>query len=202
VPFQFAGTSAIQVAPSAMTRTHASVALTVPPAGDYVIDPSESTIDFRTKHMFGLGTVTGRFTLRSGRITVATPTTASSAVAVADAASFATGHRRRDEKVLSEDFLDPASYPDIGFASAGTVNTDGRWTLPGTLTAHGADAPVEFTVIESGFEGGTLNVVATATVDRHAHGITAMKGMAGRYLRLTATVHATGDPQPGALSIA
>ncbi|MFC1407238.1 MULTISPECIES: YceI family protein [Streptacidiphilus] len=173
-----------------MTKTGTPVPVTVPPAGAYVIDPSRSTIDFTTKHMFGLGTVTGTFTLRSGRITVATPTIASGAVVVADAASFSSGHRGRDEKVLSGAFLDSASYPEINFASAGAVNIDGRWTLRGTLTAHGEDAPVEFTVIESAVEGGTLRVVATATVDRHAHGITAMKGMAGRYLQLTATVHA------------
>ncbi|MFC1421113.1 YceI family protein [Streptacidiphilus cavernicola] len=164
--------------------------VTIPPAGDYVIDPSRSTIDFTTKHMFGLGAVTGRFALRSGRITVATPTNASGAVVVADAASFSTGHRGRDAKVLSKAILDSASYPEIRFASAGAVSIDGRWTLRGTLTAHGEEAPVEFSVIESAIDGGTLNVVATATVDRYAHGITAMKGMAGRYLQLTVTVHA------------
>ncbi|MEV6007835.1 YceI family protein [Streptomyces sp. NPDC051976] len=164
--------------------------LTIPPAGDYKIDPEESGIHFKSTHMFGLGSVTGTFALRSGHVSIASPLTASSAEAVADATSFSTGSDARDKKVLSSAFLDPAAYPEISFTSVSAVNADGTWILRGTLTAHGVDAPVEFTVTDSGFVDGTLHLAATATVDRYAHGITAMKGMAGRYLHLTVTVQA------------
>jgi polyisoprenoid-binding protein YceI len=162
----------------------------VPPEGDYVIDPSSSVISFKTKHMFGLGGVTGKFNIRSGGIRVASPVTDSRVEALADASSFATGNAKRDEKVLSGTFLDAGAYPDIAFESGRVVNAGGRWTLQGTLTARGVKAPVEFAVTESAVEGRSLKIVATANVDRYAHGITAMKGMAGRHLQLTATIYA------------
>src|SRR6185437_9349404 len=137
------------------------------------IDPSRSVITFSAKHQFGLGTVHGSFALRSGAIELAEPGTESRVTAVADAGSYASGSSARDRKVLSATFLDAERHPDIGFASThAELDAAGTWHLHGVLTARGGAAPVVFTVV------------------RYAHGITALKGLAGRYLRLTATIRA------------
>ncbi|MDH6143748.1 polyisoprenoid-binding protein YceI [Kitasatospora sp. GP30] len=167
-----------------------------PAPGCYAIDVPRSEITFVTKHMFGLGTVRGSFRLRGGTVSVTEPLTGSRVDAVADAASFDTGNSNRDRKVLSKALLDTAGYPDIAFSSTGAELTEaGAWALQGLLTAHGVRAPVTFTVARAGVDGDEIDVEATATVDRYAHGVTRLKGVAGRRLRLTASIRArrTGD---------
>jgi polyisoprenoid-binding protein YceI len=168
------------------------MAVVIAPPGEYVIDPARSRIVFTAKHQFGLGTVRGSFGLHSGEIAVTDPPTDSTVRAVADATSFASGSRARDKKVRSATFLHVEHHPHISFESTSAgLDSDGTWTLKGTLTARGVSAPVEFTVTDATTDNRQLTLAATATVDRYAHGITAMKGMAGRYLRLTAEIHAT-----------
>ncbi|WP_166459526.1 YceI family protein [Amycolatopsis pithecellobii] len=163
----------------------------VPPAGRYVVDPGRSEITFTAKHQFGLGTVRGGFSLRTAEITVTDPP-ASSAVRVSvDATSFDSGHKGRDGKVKSKTFLDVERHPEIAFESTGvTVDSAGNWTVRGILTARGEKAPVELAVVDAKTAGTELTLTATTVVDRYAHGITAMKGMAGRHLHLTAQVRA------------
>jgi polyisoprenoid-binding protein YceI len=115
--------------------------------------------------------------------------------AVADSASFASGSKGRDKKVRSKTFLYVDNHPDIAFEStAARVDQSGVWTLQGTITARGVAAPVEFTVSEAAMSQDELALTATATVDRYAHGITAMKGMAGRRLQLTVEIRAVRRP--------
>ncbi|MHB9863368.1 YceI family protein [Streptomyces sp. YIM S03343] len=162
-----------------------------PTPGRYDIDVPRSQITFTTKHMFGLGTVRGSFQLRGGTVALAEPLTATRVDAVADAASFDTGNEKRDRQVLSKTLLDTATYPDIAFTStAAEQDATGAWTLQGHLTAHGVRAPVTFTVAKAEVDGEEIAVEATATVDRYAHGVTKLKGMAARRLRLTASIRA------------
>ncbi|WP_392970799.1 YceI family protein [Streptomyces sp. LN245] len=164
---------------------------TAPKPGRYDIDALRSRISFTTKHMFGLGTVRGSFRLRGGTVSLAEPLTATRVDAVADAASFDTDNKNRDRQVLSKTLLDTATYPDIVFTSIGAGQDEaGAWTLQGLLTAHGVRAPVTFTVAKAEVDGEEITVEATATVDRYAHGVTKLKGMAARRLQLTATVRA------------
>ncbi|MDH6110178.1 polyisoprenoid-binding protein YceI [Kitasatospora sp. MAP12-15] len=164
---------------------------TAPTPGRYDIDVLRSQISFTTKHLFGLGTVRGSFRLRGGTVSLAEPLTASRVDAVADAASCDTGNKNRDRQVLSKTLLDTAGYPDIVFTSTGAAQDEtGGWTLQGLLTARGVRAPVTFTVAKAEVDGEEIAVEATATVDRYAHGVTKLKGLAARRLQLTATVRA------------
>ena len=168
-----------------------TTATPTPTPGRYAIDVPRSEITFTTKHMFGLGTVRGGFRLRGGTVFLGEPLTGSRVDAVAEAASFDTGNRNRDHQVLSKTLLDTASHPDIVFTSTGAeLDEVGSWALPGLLTAHGVRVPVTFTVARAEVDGDEIAVEATATVDRYAHGVTKLKGMAGRHLRLTAAVRA------------
>lgn len=167
------------------------MATATPTPGRYAIDVPHSEITFTTKHLFGLGTVHGTFRLRGGTVSLAEPLTDSRVEAVADAASFDTGNKNRDRQVLSKTLLDTATHPDIVFTSTGAeLDEAGAWALSGLLTAHGVGAPVTFTVARAEVDGDEIDVEATATIDRYAHGVTKLKGMAGRHLRLTATVRA------------
>jgi NAD(P)H-dependent FMN reductase/polyisoprenoid-binding protein YceI len=169
----------------------------IPPPGRYVIDPARSRIRFTAKHQFGLGTVRGGFAVRSGEMTVTDPLADSTLRAVADAASFESGNKAREKKVLSETFLDVERHPDIEFVStAVTENGAGTWTLRGEITARGGRAPAEFTITQATENGDGFAVVASGRVDRYVHGITAMKGMAGRYLDLTAEIQARPAAAP------
>jgi polyisoprenoid-binding protein YceI len=156
----------------------------IPETGSYEVDPAGSTITFTTRHIFGLGPVKGTFTLRSGSVVVALPTTASLVVAAIDTASFSSGNPQRDKHIRSGDFLDAAHHPEIVFTSTGVGETEHGWILRGEITARGVIAPIELKVIEVGIEGETITFRVTGTVDRYAHSITKMKGMAGRYLEL------------------
>ncbi len=169
----------------------------IPAPGTYVVDPALSGISFTVRHRFGLGTVRGSFGVSSGTITIGEPLAKSEASAAADATTFRTGHRGRDSTVLSPVFLDAEHYPEITFQSTGAFQSaGGQWRLRGTVTARGVCASAEFAVTEAMLaDDDGLVLTATATVDRYAHGITAMKGLAGRYVRLTAQIHAFRGPR-------
>lgn len=162
-----------------------------PPVGSYAIDPELSEIRFTTKHMFGAGKVEGVFSEVVGTIVVADQPAQSTVAASASAASLDSGDKRRDAKVLSPKFLHVEEHPHIAFQSTGVSERGGVWTLEGQLTARGGSAPVHLTITKLVAEPSGLAITAEGEVDRYAHGITAMKGMAARRLKITVTAHAT-----------
>lgn len=157
----------------------------LPATGAYEIDPAASTVAFTTRHMFGLGGVSGTFAVTGGTVTVADPPTDSALEATASAASFTTGTARRDTHVLSEDFLHADAHPDITFRSTAVVQAGAGWLVRGVLTVRGTGAPLDLDVTDVRTTATGLAMTATGTVDRYAHGLVRMKGMAGRRLRLT-----------------
>lgn len=161
-----------------------------PTLGTYRIEPGESTIEFVTRHFFGLAPVRGTFTLRAGVVHVADPVEASMVRATIDASSFDTGTAARDNTVRSPQFLDTAAHPDITFV-ADEVGQD--QVLRGTLTVRGRVEPLDVRVDEVRVLGHRLQLRASAEVDRYAWGVTAMRGMVGRRLRFTLSLVATRE---------
>ena len=157
----------------------------LPAAGTYVVDPAAPTVRFSTRHFWGIGPVRGTFAVTGGTITVATDRI--EAVGSVDAASIDTGNTTRDAQVRSRTYLDAEHHPEITLRAAGAPGGP----ITGELTARGGTAPVELTVVDVQEDGPTLTVRVTTTVDRYAHGITAMKGMTGRRLQLELTARAT-----------
>lgn len=167
----------------------------LPPAGNYKVDPARSSLTFTTRHMFGLGEVTGTFQVQSGSITVAEPITRSTAQAVVEAGSFRTGTDRRDDHVRSPAFLHADRYPSIRFDSTTVARGEaGAWIVKGVLTVREHRAPVDLTVDSLSVENGSLRISASVTIDRYRHGLTASKGLAARRLRLSLTTIAHPDP--------
>ncbi|HEY4017544.1 MAG TPA: YceI family protein [Pseudonocardiaceae bacterium] len=154
----------------------------IPLAGDYRIDPENSTISFTIKHVFGLGTVRGTFQLAEGHIQVADPVHGSHARATIAAASVRTNNRVRDRMVRSAQYLDAGNHPDITFHSTRLDEADGHWVLGGTLSAHGNEQPQQVDIHQLRVEGPRLRLRASSVIDRYVFGVNTMKGMAGRRL--------------------
>lgn len=173
-------------------RTTASGPTTapIPASGRYRVVPADSSVAFTTRHLLGLGGVTGTFAVRSGEIRVGEPVSGSTFALTIDAASFHTGNPRRDQHVRSADSLDVARHPVIEFRGSYARPLDGAWSAEGTLTVRGVRAPltVSATTMRRTPDGYTL--IATARVDRYAWGVPRFKGLAARQVRLTIAVSA------------
>src|SRR5829696_7519101 len=162
-----------------MTASNIDTTLTpAAPVGHYRIDPSQTTVRFSTRHLFGLGAVTGTVKVREADFRV-TEALSATVHAVLDAASFDTGNPRRDTDVRSAKYLDVTAYPDITFSSQQVRLQEGKWVAVGTVTAHGLAAPVNLSLDElSSGDDGELILRASAKIDRYAHNVTAGKGLA------------------------
>jgi polyisoprenoid-binding protein YceI len=74
------------------------------------------------------------------------------------------------------------------FRTTGVRRSGDAWAVSGVLTVKGKPALLDLTVTD---EGATLVVRASGTVDRYAHGVTMMRGMAARHLSVEITARAT-----------
>jgi polyisoprenoid-binding protein YceI len=168
-------------------QTEPGLSRSRPLIGHYDIDPRQSAVTFRTRHMFGLAPVRGTFAIRRGTVDVAEPVTESACYAEIETASFHTRTSERDRTVLSPRFLDPGSYPVIIFTSTG-IDAENQ-VMTGTLTVRDVSRPVTLSVIEhAAAAGSAFTARATTRIDRTEFGITAMRGLAGRYLNITVEV--------------
>jgi polyisoprenoid-binding protein YceI len=164
--------------------------------GRYAIDPEHSRVGFATHHLFGLP-VRGSFAIRSGTVDVAEPAARSSVDVEIDAASFDTGNPARDRNVRSGRFLDADHHPTMRF----TADVLDGSTLTGMLTVRGISRPVTLTLEEMTQQEMTQQEMtqpevpaadpasfaarATTRIDRTEFGVTASRGLAGRYLTVT-----------------
>jgi polyisoprenoid-binding protein YceI len=176
-----------------MSATLGTVRL--PRAGTWEVDPVASTITFNTRHLFGLGKVTGSFPLASASLELGLAPERCSAHAVVNASGFTSGSAMRDKQVRSKKFLDADANPQITFTSTGVHVVDGEWAVDGVLTVRGISEPVRLTVREWTPGEDELGLLATTRVDRHAYGIRAARGMAGRRLEITLDLKARPQPR-------
>jgi polyisoprenoid-binding protein YceI len=155
-----------------------------PPPGRYEIDTTRSAVTFRTRHMFGLAPVRGSFAIRAGTVDVAGPLTDPGIYAEIEAASFRTGNGQRDSNVRSARLLDAGQHPVITFRSE---RMDGQ-ALTGTLTVRDVTRPVSLSIEQSAVSPGSFTARAATRIDRTVFGVTAYRGLAGRYLDMTVEV--------------
>ena len=155
-----------------------------PRPGRYEIDTSCSAVTFRTRHLFGLAPVRGRFAIRAGTVDIGEPLADSGIYAEIDPASFRTGNGQRDDTVRSERLLDTERYPIITFRS----NVVHGPALTGTLTVRTVTVPVTLSIERTAVRARWFNVRASTRIDRTGFGVTAYRGVAGRYLDMTIEV--------------
>ena len=105
---------------------------TLIPAGTWTIDPVHTTIGFQvvdTSDLFS--TITGRFTEFHGRIEGGDYPKLAGTIRVA---SLRTDNEQRDAHLISPDFLDAASAPEIRFESIAVQPlADDRFLVRGNL---------------------------------------------------------------------
>jgi polyisoprenoid-binding protein YceI len=165
-------------------RTQRDHAATAPRLGRYEIDASRSSVTFRTRHLFGLAPVRGSFAIRAGTIDVAEPITNSSIHVEIDTASFRTGNKQRDASVRSARFLNASRHPVMTFAVEGIDGAE----VAGTLTVGTVTRPVSLAVGQTAVSPDSFTARATTRIDRAEFGVTAARGLAGRYLDISLEV--------------
>jgi polyisoprenoid-binding protein YceI len=141
------------------------------PVGVWNSEPAGSRLEFAVKTLWGLATVKGRFERYHGQLEVS-PEGASARLTI-EAASFDTGHPKRDTHLRSADFFDVANHPTLSFiATAISPASADDLTITGELTVAGSTVPLELPVRVTRGEHGRLHLSTSTTVPREQVGMT------------------------------
>jgi polyisoprenoid-binding protein YceI len=175
-------------------KTDAMTEQMLPAAGNYTLDPGQTTIRCDCKAMFGLLTVHGTFQLGAGQVSITDDPAAATVSATIMAGSYQSGNGKRDSDVVSSTLLDAKAYPDITFTGSGARREGTDWVVTGSVTAHGSTQPAAVHITEVSPAGGpgAIRFHATAALDRTSFGVTRQKGMVGRTVHLI--IDATAIP--------
>ena len=147
-------------------------------AGQWVLDPGQSSIQLRSRVLGGLIRVTGVFREVSGNATVSPDGQVSGTLTVA-AASIDTKNPKRDTHLRSADFFDTGNTPDIIFTATG-IRPSGQGAevtgtptdVTGTLTVRDRTQPLSFPA-EAAVQGdGDVWLDAVVHIDRTDFGLT------------------------------
>jgi len=140
-------------------------------AGDWVLDPRNSSITLKNKSMWGLVPVKGHFREVTGRGVVSADGEVSGTIAVA-AASIDTGNTRRDTHLRSADFFDSSSNPDIVFRADGIRPSAPGVTVTGMLTVRDRTRPLTFDAAATVQDSGDVWLDAVVHVNQVEFGLT------------------------------
>ncbi|SEH89671.1 Polyisoprenoid-binding protein YceI [Mycolicibacterium rutilum] len=149
-------------------------------AGRWVLDPGQSTVTVKSKSLWGLLPVKGRFTELTGEGQLTAPQTVSGRVDI-KAASLRTGIRKRDEHLHSADFFEAEKFPDITVVVTGADAIDGdTLDLRADLTIKNTTRPLTLRVSVTPVGDGGMRLSTQASVDRQDFGVDGnMAGMIG-----------------------
>lgn len=155
-------------------------------AGRYEIRSSDSYVGYRI-HKLGLVPVRGHFGRVAGEIVLDLESPeASSATVRVPLASLESGNEGRTETLLSEDFFDAESHPEMRFESRRVRRAgDGRWLVTGGLTIRGMTRTVTCPVAIRAAQGIESPVLVLATrfeIDRKEFGVLGSRWSGGRDL--------------------
>jgi polyisoprenoid-binding protein YceI len=180
--------------------------LEIPVAGEYVIDPAHTSVEFIGRHLM-ITKVRGRFTDVSGTITVDEKPERSRVEVDISVASIATGDHRRDDHLRSPDFFDVEKHPAIAFRSTKVEQmTSDSWTVTGDLTVRDVTRPVTLQVEFDGagaspFGDERISFSAATEVDREDWGLNwnvALETggvLVGKRVRIEINVQAVASPK-------
>jgi polyisoprenoid-binding protein YceI len=140
--------------------------------GTWVLDPAQSTAEFRVKHFWGAITVRGALGPMAGDAAVSPDGTVTGRISF-DARSLDTGHKQRDKHLRSADFFRTAEHPEaiLTVTSARPAGPDGL-ECHGALEVAGHARPVTFTARIREVTGQAVVLTAELPVDRSRFGMT------------------------------
>jgi polyisoprenoid-binding protein YceI len=148
-------------------------------AGAWQLDPIGTTIELRTKAMWGLAKVRGRFKAVEGSAVVGEDATVSGTI-VFDAKSIDTKNKKRDTHLRSGDFFEVDKYPTFTYVATGATPTDdGKLKVTGSLTIRDQSRPLELLATATQPAPGRATLSAEAEIDRRQWGMTWAKMGAG-----------------------
>jgi polyisoprenoid-binding protein YceI len=148
-------------------------------AGQWQLDPIATNIELRTKAMWGLAKVRGRFKAVEGSGLVGEDATVSGTI-VFDAKSIDTKNKKRDTHLRSDDFFEVEKYPTFSYSAiSATPTDDGRLKVTGSLTIRDQSRPLELLVTATQPAPGRATLTAEAQIDRRQWGMTWAKMGAG-----------------------
>jgi polyisoprenoid-binding protein YceI len=148
----------------------------VPPAGQYAIDPSHSTVEFVARHLM-VAKTRGRFTNYEASVEIGERPEDSKLSVTIDASSITTGDDGRDAHLRSPDFLDLENHPSITFVSSSVEpKADDHWQVTGDFTVRGVTKPL---TLDVEFNGSTTDpwgnakafFSASGEIDRDEYGV-------------------------------
>jgi polyisoprenoid-binding protein YceI len=140
-------------------------------AGEWILDPSRSSVSLSNRSMGGLARVRGVFRQVSGNGTVSHDGQVSGTFAVA-AASIDTGNARRDKHLRSADFFDSGNHPDVTFTVEGIRPSLRGVTVTGTLSVRGRGRPLGFDATAAVQPNGEVWLDAEIIINRADFGLT------------------------------
>src|SRR5204863_6979251 len=115
--------------------------VSIPPIGTYELDITHTVVGFVARHM--LSKVRGQFTDFSGRIEVGDSPEDSRVEVEVKTESITTHTEKRDQHLMSGDFLEIEKHPVLTFTSTAVRPTGGTsFELDGDLTLKGITRPV------------------------------------------------------------
>ncbi len=139
--------------------------------GVWNVDPGRSTIEFKSKSMWGLAPVKGRFKEYSGDGQITDAQTVFGRIDI-KVASVDTKIRKRDDHLRSADFFEAAKFPDISVVVTGAEAIDGDTVdLRAQLTVKGTTAPLPLRATVAVLDDGAVRLSAHATIDRKDFGV-------------------------------
>jgi polyisoprenoid-binding protein YceI len=157
--------------------------------GVWNLVPDRSTIAFKTKSMYGLVPVKGRFHEISGDGQITDPGTIFGRIDI-KAASLDTKVSLRDKHLRSADFFDVEKYPDISVVVTSAEGVSGDTVdLRANLTVKDTTAPMPLHAKVAVLGDGSVRVTAAADIKRKDFGVSGnMVGMIRDATTLTADV--------------
>jgi polyisoprenoid-binding protein YceI len=148
--------------------------------GVWNLAPEQSTIGFKSKSMWGLVPVKGRFTEFSGDGQITDPRTIFGRVDI-KAASLNTKLGKRDKDLRSAEFFDVEKYPDISVVVTSAEAIEGDTVdLRATLTIKGTTAPLPLQAKVAVLDDGAVRLTTQTAIDRKDFGVEGnLMGMIG-----------------------
>jgi polyisoprenoid-binding protein YceI len=125
-----------------------------------------------------IGRIRGRFRALDGSASIGADPLASSVQVVIDASSFESGNDQRDQAIVSEEFLDAKTYPELRYQSTGIRQQGDAHVMDGELTVRDVTRPVELPFTYNGFVkdpfgNDRIGISASGQIEREDFGLTA-----------------------------